>query len=65
MDTNTLKYREAELIAVSPLPVSWYGAISGNGQFKVQITSEKGKTKYLNITPQEFKKIEEILLGIE
>ena len=59
MDKTTSKYREAELMAVAPLEV----LKGSNGQFTIQILSERGKTKYLNITPQEFKYIEKILLG--
>jgi len=59
MDKLTAKYREAELMIVAPLEV----LKGSNGQFALQLTSERGKTKYLNITPQEFKNIEKILLN--
>ena len=42
-------YIEQEMYAVAPLPV-------------LQIRSERGATKWLNITPQQFYDIEEILL---
>jgi len=59
MDKVTAKYRAAELMNVAPLEV----LKGSNGQFTIQILSERGKTKYLNITPQEFKNIEKILLN--
>jgi len=59
MDKFTEKYRFNELMAVAPHEV----LKGSNGQFALQLTSEQGKTKYLNITPQEFKYIEKILLG--
>lgn len=47
------------MYAVAPLPV----LENLNGQFSLQIRSERGATKWLNITPQQFKEIEEILLS--
>jgi hypothetical protein len=57
MHEQTLKYREAELIAAAPLPVSECGALS------IQLVSGRGKSKFLGITPAEFKRIELVLLG--
>lgn len=60
MSTHTKKptYIEQEMYAVAPLPV-----LAGlNGQFSLQIHSERGATKWLNITPRQFAAIEEILL---
>jgi len=59
MDKLTERYRFNELMAAAPHEV----LKGSNGQFAIQLTSEMGKTKYLNITPQEFKAIEKILLG--
>ena len=53
-----MSYIESEFYAAAPLPV-----LSGdNGQFRLKITSERGATKWINITPQEFKSIEQLLL---
>ena len=53
-----MTYIESEFYAAAPLPV-----LSGNnGQFRLKITSERGETKWINITPQEFKSIEQVLL---
>jgi hypothetical protein len=61
MDAQQIRYIEQEMYTVAPLPV-----VEGeNGQFKLQITSERGKTKWLNITNEQFKKIENILLGAD
>ena len=56
-----MKYRTAELYVVCPLPVNTGENL--NGQIKLQIHSERGKTKWLNISSEEFKQIERILLG--
>jgi len=59
-DETTFNYRMSELINVCPFPVR------DSEFFIVQIKSDNGrKTKNLNITPDEFRKIEKILLGVE
>lgn len=60
MSTATKKptYIEQEMYAVAPLPVLQ----DLNGQFCMQIRSERGATRWLNITPQQFAAIEEVLL---
>ena len=56
--TRRSSYIEQEMYAVAPLPV-----LEGlNGQFCMQIRSERGATKWLNITARQFKAIEDILL---
>ena len=60
MEASTYSYVMKELTHVCPLPA--------NAQefFRIQIRSNDGKaTKWLNITPEQFKKIELVLLGIE
>ena len=55
---HAMTYIESEFYAAAPLPV-----LSGdNGQLRLKITSERGETKWINITPQEFKSIEQLLL---
>jgi hypothetical protein len=59
MNTTTKPtYIEQEMFAVAPLPVLQ----DLNGQFCMQIRSERGATKWLNITPEQFAAIEEVLL---
>ena len=54
---HTMTYIEREFYAVAPLPV-----LSGdNGQFRLKITSERGETKWISITPEEFRAIERVL----
>ena len=54
---QTMTYIESQFYTVAPLPV-----LSGdNGQFRLKITSERGETKWINITPEEFKAIELVL----
>ncbi len=50
----------AELVSVCPFPVQ-------DAEFFIlQIRSQDGrKTNHLNISPEEFKQIEKILLGVE
>lgn len=59
-DSHNTSYRMAELIQVCPFPAH------EQPFFIIQIKSEDGrKTKNMNITPDEFKQIEKILLGVE
>ena len=54
---QTMTYIESQFYAAAPLPV-----LSGdNGQFRLKITSERGETKWISITPEEFKAIERVL----
>ena len=52
-------YIEQEMYAVAPLPVLQ----NLNGQFCMQIRSERGATNWLNITPRQFSDIEKVLLS--
>lgn len=61
MTNQQITYIEAEMFSVAPLPL----AEGENGQFKMQIRSDLGSTKWLNITNDQFKAIEAILLGCE
>ena len=54
-------YIYGQLIAVAPLPLN----IGMNGQFKIKITSDRGETNWLNITDDQFRKIELVLFGEE
>ena len=59
IDDATINYRSAELLSVCPFPVQ------DSKFFMIQIRSEDGrKTKYMNISAEEFKKIERILTGV-
>lgn len=54
----TNKYIQGELLACCPFPAD------GFDFFRVQIKSSEGhSTKWLNITPEQFKAIEQVLLG--
>ena len=59
INEKVLRYRDDEFEACCPLTV--LGGL--NGQIKIQIVSERGKTKWLNISPEEFIGIERVLLG--
>jgi hypothetical protein len=50
------KYIEAQLIKAVPLPTQMCG------QIKIKLYSEKGQSNWLNITPDQLKKIELALL---
>jgi hypothetical protein len=52
----TTKYIEAQLIKAIPLPPQMCG------QIKIKLYSEKGQSNWLNITPDQLKKIELTLL---
>lgn len=55
--SNNQKYIESELLSICPLPVSHYE----RGQFKIQIIGPSGRTKWIDVTPDQFKDIEAIL----
>jgi len=55
-----LDYIGRELYAISPFPI--LGGL--NGQFKVKFYSDKGQTKVMNITNEQFKAIERLLNGL-
>lgn len=62
--TNTeIRYMEQQLFQVAPLPLYDAAASYPNG-FDIQLHSTFGKTNYLRITPDQFKKIEQVLLGV-
>lgn len=58
MPSKNYKYLESELLAVAPFPVQ------DIKELRLKITSEHGSTKWLNITCEQFKKIEDMLLGV-
>lgn len=59
MDTSKTSFVMAELTHVCPFPVR------DREFFKVQIKSDDGRsTKWINITPDQFRQIEQVLLGV-
>lgn len=53
------KYISNELFQVAPLPI-----LEGeNGQIRIKLKSERGETKWLNVTPEQMEAIEWILMG--
>ena len=52
-------YIQKQLIRVAPFPVHE----NDNGQLRLKLHSAQGETNWLNITPEQFKRIEEILLS--
>jgi len=60
MIPQPLNFIMQELINVCPLPPE------NENHFKIKIHSFSGrKTNFINITPEQFKKIEKILEGID
>jgi len=59
-----INYMEQQLFQVAPLPL-YDAAASYPDGFDIQIYSTFGKTNHLRITPAQFQKIEEVLLGVE
>jgi hypothetical protein len=57
MDNQTLDYRMAETYQAAPLPLEECGII------KMQLRTDKGATRWLNITPEEYRAIERVLAG--
>lgn len=56
------EYIDQQLFQVAPLPLTEENFPYG---FDIQIRSEGRKTNYLRITAEQFKKIENVLRGIE
>lgn len=50
-------YYADQLLKVCPFPVE------KNGIIRLQLTSEHGKTHYMNISPDQFRLIEKVLMG--
>jgi hypothetical protein len=60
MSDTTLAYINAQLLRAVPLPL----ADNANGQIKIKIHSERGESNWLNVTPEQLKKIELALLSV-
>lgn len=54
------KFIAGEIYMIAPLPLKSDNYPFG---FKIQLSSEHGKTKHMNVSPEQLKKIEQILLG--
>jgi hypothetical protein len=54
--SSDYKYIANQMLKVCPMPVE------DNGIIQIQLSSERGKTNYLNITPYQFREIEKILI---
>lgn len=54
--SSDYKYLANQMLKVCPMPVE------DNGIIQIQLSSERGKTNYLNITPYQFREIEKILI---
>jgi len=50
-------YYADQLLKVCPFPVE------KNGIIRLQLSSEQGKTHYMDITPIQFRLIEKVLMG--
>lgn len=61
MTLTDIKYIEQQMFQVAPLPLDTQHYPHG---FDLQVRSFDGrKTNFLRITPEQMKKIEEVLLG--
>ena len=60
MTLAEINYIEQQLFQVAPVPLTDEHFPYG---FDIQIKSEGRKTNFLRITPEQMKKIEEVLLG--
>jgi len=59
MNTN---YIANEMMVVAPFPLN-ERSIVHNGQIKLKLYSERGQSKWLNISPEQFSLIEKVLTG--
>lgn len=60
MDTN---YIANEFIVVAPFPLG-EDSLKENGQIKIKLHSERGETRWLNVTPEQVSMIEKVLLDV-
>lgn len=60
MNIAESNYIEQQMFQVAPLPIDADHYPYG---FDIQIRSEGRKTNYLKITPEQFRKIEDVLRG--
>mgnify|MGYP003658147684 CR=1 FL=1 len=62
MTTNTANYdtmyRNQEMIKACPFPITSMKTL------KIQLATDKNKSKWLDITPKEYRLIEQVLAGI-
>jgi len=52
-----------EFIVVAPFPLG-EDSLKENGQIMLKLHSERGETKWLNVTPEQVSMIEKILLDV-
>lgn len=55
---RNLNYIQSQLFKVSPFPIKENGL---NGEYSIKITSDKGATNWIGISPQQMRDIEKIL----
>lgn len=60
MDTNFIAN---EMMVVAPFPLG-EDSVKENGQIKLKLYSERGQSKWLNISPEQFSMIEKVLLDV-
>jgi hypothetical protein len=56
-------YIANEFIVVAPFPLG-EDSLKENGQIMLKLHSERGETKWLNVTPEQVSMIEKILLDV-
>lgn len=60
MKTETFSYINQQMIKVLPFPIE----SGNNGQVKIKVKSERGESKWMNVSPDQAKQIERILEGL-
>jgi hypothetical protein len=58
MKENKFSYIQTQLLKVAPFPL-YNGSL--NGEFNIQISSDKGKTNWIGISANQMRAIEKIL----
>ena len=59
----SMTYIANEFIVVAPFPLG-EDSVKENGQIMLKLHSERGETKWLNVTPEQVSMIEKILLDV-
>jgi hypothetical protein len=61
MDIATINYLEQQFFQVAPLPLEEANFPNG---IDLKLSSTFGESHYLRITPDQLRKIEQVLLGV-
>lgn len=65
MNARTRIYLDAQFLAYAPFPLTIPAQAERNGQLKVKLHGSNGETNWLNVTPEQARAIERVLLPLD